>query len=187
MREGINSSPQKNLAGGKSKNTSVDVDKLKSRTNEVLEKLRQHEEIQAIEQEHGKIKLTFDQSEDTGIVGNTVNINASRLNQSYAVDIDGSKAAYFGLEKHNSLSDGDFDLAINKFEQSLTEYHQFSLERTLVHEINHLLDPPGCTGVCYGVNKHHIESSVIQRTNKFMMKHFNEPYRVLDHGAVVNQ
>lgn len=56
-----------------------------------------------------------------------------------------------------------------------------------MHEITHLDVRPGCDGVCYTVNLPSIEASVIRRINEFMMNHYDEPYRMREHGAVVNE
>jgi len=152
------------------------------RAHSTLAKLRGIPEFAALEEKYGKLTLTFDNSKATSLDGNTLNINESIFSREYRVDIDASVNAFQDTLSAD-LSDTAYWGAIDSYEASLPKFYGFSMERVLVHEAFHLMQGD-VSGLKYTLNRDHLESVTIGRTNAFMSKHFNEPYRVRRHGDV---
>uniref|UniRef100_UPI001C46D57F RHS repeat domain-containing protein n=1 Tax=Alteromonas lipotrueiana TaxID=2803815 RepID=UPI001C46D57F len=153
---------------------------LKKSAHKSLEELRKKPEFAELEKKHGALTLTFDNKKKTELDGNTININKSIFSIEYEVDADASMDAYGGTLP-DSMSDGAYYGAIERYQQSLPEYSAFSMNRVIVHEAFHLMQKH-VSGFEYTINREHYEAKNIRRANQFMHKYFNEPFRDENHG-----
>ncbi|MCH2177131.1 MAG: hypothetical protein MK193_15535 [Lentisphaeria bacterium] len=154
---------------------------LKKSAKKLLEELRKTPEFSTLESKYGAVILTFNDDEETGIIGNTININKWIFSLEYEVDASASLDAYMGTLP-DSMSNDDYYNAVDKYEQSLPNFHAFSMNRVIAHEAFHLMQG-NISGLDYTLNKQRYEAVNIRRTNEFMFKYYNEPYRDENHGA----
>ena len=111
-----------------------------------MEKLRGTPEFAALEKKYGKLSLTFDNTKETGLTGNTINIRAGILSQEYKVDADRSINAFQDSLSAN-MSDKAYWSAIDAYEASLPEYYAFSMG-AIKRTSKNLTSLPGSSNLC---------------------------------------
>ena len=161
----VSYAPNKSLHGGA---TSTGGEVTASQAEQVLEKLRGYAEFAAMEAEAGTFNLEITNSRNSGYDprSNTIYFNPGDLKRQYRTIISNE---YLG--KISSLGDTAYYNALDAY----PKWFNFSAERILFHEASHSLQDP--SGLKYTLNRAAFENPVIDQTNRFMAKHFGEPYR----------
>lgn len=140
--------------------------------NSALNNLRGYEGFSSMEAEAGMFTITYDLSRDTQYnpKNNTINMNPNIMTLDYLTVLPPKIDSRFN------------DLKIrDRYIENYPEYHPFSLERVIFHEAVH--STQNSSGLRYTLNPLRYESPAISRTNEFMYRNFNEPYR-RDHNSV---